>query len=197
MQLQPRALPAGKILASLGGALLLLSGCAKPHPKIAAVAPVMPVGHVYPVAVAVPAPVSPRIKFTAREEARAQQAFNIIGLKSALMVAALSCGQQEQYDAFMRKYQPRVLAAQHVMDAYFYKASGRYSGQKMEDAFVTQLANDQSVGGLSQGQNFCLNNGAEFDAVMALKSAQDLDRFVTDLPPGANTQVVASATPAS
>ena len=132
-----------------------------------------------------PPPVSPRIRFTANEEEQAQQAFNVIGLKSALMVAALSCGDQAQYDAFMSTFQPHILAEQHVMDAYFYKASGPYSGQKMEDNFVTLLANNQSVSGIGQGRTFCLNNQAEFAAVAALKTPEQLDSFVTDQAPGA------------
>ena len=127
-----------------------------------------------------PPPVSPRIHFTASQEEQAQQAFNVIGLKSALMVAALSCDDQPQYDAFMTTFQPHILAEQHVMDAYFYKASGPYSGQKMEDNFVTLLANNQSVSGIGQGRTFCLNSRAEYTAVAALKTPQQLDSFVTD-----------------
>ena len=112
-----------------------------------AAAPPAPVGHVYPVAIDVPPPVSPRIKFSAAEAEQIQQAFNVVGLKSALMVAALSCNEQDKYDAFMTSFHPHILAAQHTMDAYFHKASGPYSGQKMEDNFVTLLANNQSDAG--------------------------------------------------
>lgn len=184
----------GKALLSLGLTALVVVGCAKPAQKAATVAPVAPVGHVYPVAVDVPPPLSAKIKFTSAQHEQIQQAFNVIGLKSALMVAALTCGEQDQYDAFMHSFQPHVLAAQHQMDAYFHKASGRMSGQKMEDDYVTQLANNQTIAGMSQGSTFCLNNQVEFQAVLALKSPSDLDHFVTDLPPAAAAQV-ASATP--
>jgi hypothetical protein len=167
-----------------GLALLALTSCNR-HPPVVAEAPPPPVGHVYATQVELPPPVSPRIHFTADEEEQAQQAFNVIGLKSALMVAALSCGDQSQYDAFMRTFQPDILADQHVMDAYFRKASGPYSGQKMEDNFVTLLANNQSVSGIGQGRPFCLNNQAEFTAVAALKTQIQLDSFVTDRAPGA------------
>jgi hypothetical protein len=140
----------------------------------------------------VPPPVSPRIRFSAADAEQIQQAFNVVGLKSALMVAALSCNEQDQYDDFMNSFHPHILAAQHTMDAYFRKASGPYSGQKMEDAFVTLLANNQSDQGIAEGSDFCLNNAAEFNAVLTLKTPTDLDRFVTDqAPPGAST--VASA----
>ncbi len=169
-----------------GLALLALTSCNR-HPPVEAAAPPPPppVGHVYATQVAVPPPVSSRIHFTASQEEQAQQAFNVISLKSALMVAALSCDDQPQYDAFMSTFQPHVLAEQHVIDAYFYKASGPYSGQKMEDNFITLLANNQSVSGIAQGRTFCLNSRAEYTAVAALRTPEQLDSFVTDQPPGA------------
>jgi hypothetical protein len=175
-----------KVVMGLGTglALLALTSCNR-HPPVVAAAPPPPVGHVYATAVDVPPPVSPRIHFTASQEEQAQQAFNVISLKSALMVAALSCGDQSKYDAFMTKFQPHVLAEQRVMDAYFYKASGPYSGQKMEDNFITLLANNQSVSGIGQGRTFCLNSQAEYAAVAGLNTPDQLDSFVTDQPPGA------------
>lgn len=178
----------GKIVVGMSAAALILAGCSKPAPKVAATT-VAPVGHVYPVAVDVPPPVSSKIKFTPAEKADIQQAFNVVGLKSALMVAALSCNQQDKYDAFMTSFQPHVLQAQRTVDAYFRKASGRLSGQKMEDTFITLLANNQSVAGIAQGQVFCLNNQAEFKAVLAMKSTDQLNTFVTNQPP---TAMVAS-----
>lgn len=175
-----RALTLGKTLLASGAAALLLTSCARHH---AATGTSEPVGHVYPVAVDVPPPVSPSIKFSAQDTLENQQAFNVVGLKSALMVAALSCNEQPQYDAFMGSFQPHVYAAQQEIDSYFHKASGPYSGQKMEDTFITNLANNQSVAGIAQGTQYCLNSQAEFKAVLALTTDQQLDHFVTDLPP--------------
>lgn len=182
----------GKLILSLGGAALLLAGCAHLAQQTGQ-APLASVGHAYAVAVDVPPPVSPKIKFSAAEAEQYQQAFNIIGLKSALMVAALSCNQQDQYDTFMTTFHPHILAAQHAMDAYFHKASGRYSGQQMEDNFVTLLANNQSTQGIAEGSNFCLNSATEFSAVLALKTPEDLDHFVTDQAPVADAAVASTA----
>lgn len=184
-----------KAVLTTSAAALLLVGCARHHaPKTVAAQAQAPAGHIYPVAVDVPPPVSSRIKFSQRDQTNVQQAFNVVGLKSALMVAALSCNEQPQYDAFMHSFQPHVYAAQQTMDAYFHKASGSYSGQKMEDDFITNLANNQSVAGIAQGQQFCTNSLAEFNAVLALKTNQQLDSFVTSQPPAA--AVVASVAPA-
>ncbi len=184
----------GKIILTLGGTALLLAGCAqKPAPQVSLPPPPAPVGHVYPVAITVPPPVSAKIKFSATQSEQVQQAFNVVGLKSALMVGALSCNQQDKYDAFMTSFQPHILAAQHTVDTYFRKASGSYSGQKMEDTFVTLLANNQSDAGIAEGSIFCLNNAAEFDAVLTLKTPADLDNFVTDQAPPAAATTLASA----
>lgn len=185
-----KALNLGKALLAGSAAALLLTSCTKHRADIAE-----SIGHTYPVAVDMPPPVSPRILFSAQDTLQNQQAFNVVGLKSALMVAALSCNEQPQYDAFMSSFQPHVYAAQKEMDSYFHKASGPYSGQQMEDTFITNLANNQSVAGIAQGAQFCLNSQAEFKAVLALTTNQQLDHFVTDLPPTTATATVASATP--
>ncbi len=179
--------------ASLSAALALasLTGCSKPAPVVEVAPPTAPVGHVYATLVPVPAPTSRRVHITPAEQERLQQAFNIIGLKSALMVGALSCNQQDRYDQFMTEFQPHILAEQHVMDAYFRRIGG-YRGQKEEDSFVTLLANNQSLSGNGAG-NFCLNNSAEFDAVLALRHPQELDQFVTDqAPPAGSATTVAT-----
>lgn len=167
------------------GFALGLAGCAHP-PKVVVAPPPSPVGHPYQVMVDVPPPASRRIHVAAEEQQQVQQAFNVIALKSALMVAALTCGQEAQYDQFMTTFQPHVLAEQHVMDNYFRRIGG-YGGRTKEDQFITLLANNQSVSGINQGSMFCLNNIAEYKAVLALKTDSDLDNFVTDLPPGAAT----------
>ncbi|OYV34691.1 MAG: hypothetical protein B7Z80_20510 [Rhodospirillales bacterium 20-64-7] len=145
--------------------------------------PPAPVGHVFPTQADVPGPVSSHIKLSSTEKSKVQQAFNVIDLKSDLMVGALACNMRSEYDAFMRRFQPHILDEQHVMDAYFHRASGPYSGQKIEDTYVTLLANNRSVSGSSEGSNFCLNNAAEFGAVMKLHSPSELDQFATDQAP--------------
>ncbi len=168
------------LVIATGLALLAMAGCS--HPVAVSEAPPAPVGHVYATAIQVPPPTYQRVKFTPAQREQLQQAFNIIALKSALMVGALSCGEQDKYDSFMTSFQPHILAEQHVMDRYFHQIDGRY-GQGREDTFVTLLANNQSVSGIANGPNFCLNNAAEFQAVLALKTPQELDAFATDKAP--------------
>jgi hypothetical protein len=182
----------------LGGVAILLAfglaSCAKP--PVVAVAPPpppAPVGHVYPVMVQVPPSPYKRHPLSAEQQAEIQQAFNVIALKSSLMVGALACNQQSQYDTFMTDFQPHILAEQHVMDAYFRRIGGYY-GQAREDDFVTLMANNQSVTGIGEGAVFCLNNQAEFNQVLQFKSPSDLDNFVTDQSP---TSMMAQTGPVS
>lgn len=110
-----------------------------------------------------------------------QTAFNVIGLKSSLMVAALSCSQRDQYDTFMTTFQPHILAEQHVMDSYFRRIGGHY-GQAREDDYVTLLANSQSETGIAQGAVTCQNDLAMFKQVLALTTPAELDQFATANP---------------
>jgi hypothetical protein len=178
------------LLAVIG--LAGLAACSQPAPVAFVPPPPPPVGHTFQVMVQVPPPVR-HIRITAAQQQELQQAFNVIALKSALMVGALTCNQQQQYDQFMTTFQPHILTEQHVMDAYFKRSSGYY-GQSKEDTYVTLLANNQSVGGEQQGPVFCLNNSAEFKAVLALNTPAQLDNFVTDLSPDAPVVMAASPT---
>ncbi|HQT63233.1 MAG TPA: hypothetical protein PLT25_03600 [Acidocella sp.] len=173
--MRAKSIAALSILVAAG-----LAGCARQAPPPPAPAPA-PVGHIYQTIVAMPPP--PKwVHIKPDDHEKLQIAFNTLALKSALMVGALSCQQQDLYDAFMHEYQPHILADQHLIDAYFRRIDGR-SYQAEEDNFVTLLANNQSVGGLGQGPTFCLNNKAEFDKVATLKTESDLDNFVTDQSP--------------
>jgi len=110
-----------------------------------------------------------------------QQAFNIIGLKSSLMVGALSCSQRDQYDAFMTQFQPHILAEQHIMDSYFRRTGGHY-GQAREDDYVTLLANSQSENGIAEGAVYCQQDATMFKQILALQTVQALDAFATSNP---------------
>lgn len=110
-----------------------------------------------------------------------QAAFNIIAMKSTLMVDALSCDQAKAYDTFMTSFQPHILEEQHVMDGYF-RRTGGLSGQAQEDQYVTLLANTQSAAGIAQGVHFCNGAGTLFTQILAFKSAGDVDAFVAANP---------------
>ncbi len=103
-------------------------------------------------------------------------AFDVAGLKSELMVTALSCGEQDKYNAFIAKFNPDLLAEEAALNKYFSRAFGR-TAQKAHDDYITQLANVQADRGLSAGVAFCQQRGSMFDEVGSLSSANDLVEY--------------------
>ncbi len=104
------------------------------------------------------------------------EAFDVQGLKSELMVTALSCGAQDRYNAFVEKFRPGLNAEESELKAYFTSTYGR-SAQKQRDDYITQLANVESERGLQAGTQFCDQRVSMFDEVAALDSVGDLGGY--------------------
>ncbi len=105
-------------------------------------------------------------------------AFDMQGLKSELMVTALSCGVQPRYNAFITRFHADLGVQEKALNTYFSRSYGR-SGQKAHDDYVTQLANEQSSDGLKAGTAFCARNVGMFDEVQALRGASEVSSYVT------------------
>ena len=104
-------------------------------------------------------------------------AFDITGLKSQLMVTALSCAVQDKYNAFVVRFRPSLVAQDRTLATYFGRAYGR-RGQAQRDDYVTSLANQQSMDGSKLGSNFCRQKVVMFDEVMALQTT-DLSGYAS------------------
>lgn len=105
-----------------------------------------------------------------------QSAFEVQALRSELMVLATGCHDDDQYNAFIRRYQPDLMANEHAIDAYFKARYGRL-GQTEHDRFVTELANALSHQGSDLGGDFCPRNGVMFHEVLALQSPTQLASY--------------------
>jgi hypothetical protein len=105
-----------------------------------------------------------------------QSAFEVQALRSELMVLATGCGEDQRYNAFMRKFQPELQANEREMNAFFKKKYGR-AGQAEHDRFITDLANLRSRAGTQLGTDFCPRNSQIFSEVMALRSPSELSDF--------------------
>ncbi len=103
-------------------------------------------------------------------------AFDIAGLKTSLMVTALTCNANAKYDAFVLKYRPELVNTDKALGNYFSRAHGR-QGRTRQDDYVTQLANSQSQTGLRQGTLFCNHNLPIFDEVMSLRGTGELQDY--------------------
>lgn len=112
---------------------------------------------------------------------RNQKALDIVGLKSTLMVSALTCNQRSQYDQFMNRFHPYLLHEQHVMDSYFQHQHGR-AFHHYEDRYLTRLANVQSTAGDFLGTNFCAASERLFGKVLNATGQTGLARFARQNP---------------
>jgi hypothetical protein len=114
-----------------------------------------------------------------------QSAFEVQALRSELMVLATGCHDDEQYNAFIRRYQMDLQANERSINAYFQHRYGR-AAQVEHDRFVTDLANAISRQGSDLGGDFCPRNGLIFNEVLALQSATELTDFAAgkNLVPG-------------
>lgn len=81
-------------------------------------------------------------------------AFDVRALQSQLMVAALSCGKDAEYNAFVRKFQGELAASYRGIQGHFRRTAGG-SHQRELDGYITQLANAQSQDGIRAGSHFC------------------------------------------
>ncbi len=103
-------------------------------------------------------------------------AFDIEGLKSQLMLTALSCKKQDKYNEFMSRYKPQVASAEAGLATYFKRSYGR-QGQTQYDAYITNLADEQEKDGLKAGTAYCENLEVMFDEVMSLHDSSELHDF--------------------
>lgn len=87
-------------------------------------------------------------------QASERTAFDVRALQSQLMVAALTCNRDEEYNAFVRKFQGELAGSYRTIQSHFRRTAGR-SHQRELDEFITQLANAHSQDGIRQGSQFC------------------------------------------
>jgi len=92
-----------------------------------------------------------------------KSAFDVRALQSQLMVAALNCGQEDQYNQFVTRYRTELGGAYNTINSSFRRAGG----QRALDSYITTLANAQSQDGIRQGTRFCANAAPMFEAALA------------------------------
>jgi hypothetical protein len=124
----------------------------------------------------------------------------VAALRSELMVLATGCHQDDQYNAFIRKFQADLVGNEKAVDQLFQHKYGRRAQQE-HDRFTTELANGESSAGMRLGSDFCDHNGMIFTEVLALRSPSDLPAYAAgkDLVPNTTevcAEVAMAPTPA-
>jgi hypothetical protein len=103
-------------------------------------------------------------------------ALDIAGLKSKLMVTALTCNEQARYNDFIQRFRSDLMTHERALHAYFVRLFGGRA-QSQHDDYITSLANTQSQNGISQGTLFCQQNVGIFTEVLALTKGSDLPGY--------------------
>src|SRR5208282_6428455 len=106
-------------------------------------------------------------------------AFDVAGLKSQLMVTALTCDVRERYNDFVHRFQSELMQQERALTAYFGRSFGR-RGQQEHDDYITSLANTQSEIGIKLGTLYCQQSVGLFDAVLALPQGATIAGFAAD-----------------
>lgn len=100
-------------------------------------------------------------------------AFDVRALQSQLMVVALACQQQDDYNAFVRRHMSELGAAHQGLVTYHRRAHGAQH-QRQLDTYITNLANSQMQAGITQGSHFCRNQVPLFQMAMAASNRTEL-----------------------
>ena len=122
-------------------------------------------------------------------------ALAVAGLKSKLMVTALTCSQQDGYNEFVVRFRSDLLAQERALHAYFARAVGGGRAQRAHDDYITSLANTLSESGIRQGTLFCQLNAGIFTEVLTLAQGADLARYAADKALPQPIEVVACPVP--
>jgi hypothetical protein len=104
-------------------------------------------------------------------------ALDIRALQSRLMVAAISCRQEDAYNAFVRRHQRDLGGAYHQAEGHFRRLHGG-QGRTRFNQYDTVLANSQSEEGIRAGGTlFCRDTQIFFREAMALEGRDQLARY--------------------
>ena len=103
-------------------------------------------------------------------------AFDVAGLKSQLMVTALTCDVRDKYNAFVLRFRTDLMVQERALQSYFARGYGR-NGQQQHDDYITLLANTQSQTGIRDGSLYCERNVGLMDEVLSLPNGVTLTAY--------------------
>ena len=104
-------------------------------------------------------------------------ALRTAAMQQRLMVAALSCGESQSYNNFVRSYQTELQASDKNLQAYFRRVNGK-TGTADYHAYKTRLANSSSMAVINDMTGYCASAKASFETALGAKPA--LAVFISD-----------------
>lgn len=100
-------------------------------------------------------------------------AFDVRALQSQLMVVALTCQQQDDYNNFVRRHMNELNSAQRGVTSYHRRVHGAQH-QRQLDLYITNLANSQMQAGITRGSFFCREQAPLFQMAMQASTTAEL-----------------------
>jgi hypothetical protein len=102
-------------------------------------------------------------------------------IQQQLMVAALTCDQIANFNAFQTNFGPELRASDSKLEHMFKRLFGASQGEAQYHAFKTRLANDSSIRSIHDNQNYCHTASMVFAAALATEKPTLTD-FVAGIP---------------
>jgi hypothetical protein len=104
-------------------------------------------------------------------------ALKTAAMQQRLMVAALSCGESQSYNSFVRAYQKELQASDKALQNYFRRVNAK-SGTADYHAHKTRLANTNSMAVINDMTGYCSSAKASFE--LALNDKPTLAVFTSN-----------------
>lgn len=87
-------------------------------------------------------------------------------LQTELMVAALSCNQRDNYNAFVKRFQPELVSQGQRLQRFFKREYGAGATRSL-NSFITRIANEASRRSMAQGGGYCQTAAALYQDAKA------------------------------
>jgi len=97
--------------------------------------------------------------------------FDTRNLQSQLMVAALSCGQRDRYNAFVLKHRAELVKLSDGMKGYFSRIHGK-RGEREMHSYITAQANQAALQRVQPDGAFCTYAAEIFQAIEEARPGQ-------------------------
>ncbi len=96
-----------------------------------------------------------------------KNALDARAMQSQMMVAALSCGNQQKYNSFIKKFQAEFIECGKNLKTYFTRNYHNDADRQM-NKFITSIANEASKKSLDQNsEQFCAEANHLFDKIQS------------------------------
>lgn len=100
------------------------------------------------------------------------KALDFTAIQSSMMVAALSCNQQTQYNKFIKKYRKEISSGGGHIKSYFKRTYGNKYEGKLNN-FMTKLANKATKSSMVlDSDKYCEETSIALDNLLSIKDNQ-------------------------